>query len=342
MPVTDEDIVRDLFHRYTEHVQPPDSIAAAVTARQHRRDRHRRVVSAAAAGAALAAAAGVIAVVPGQASHLPGTARPSTGKASATGKAPAIKLTANEVALYKLSSAAASQPTGHGRYVVMMTEGQDLKDTSVIDSLTGDLWSYQKGTDGNPSGGGSVSKHYSPTAAQFAAIPTGTAALRSALIAQWNAANEAVPNSLRKFRAQHHIHPTPIPESNADRVFQQATFLLWNPLVGPDLRSALYRVLATVPGVTVNSSAHDATGRPAVEISRTDDSGLPGGRSDGSTYATYENPTTGTLLETAITYPPGSGATTPQDPQGTATTVDVTVYLSITRSGTIPSNPYGG
>ena len=40
MPITDEDIVRDLLHRYTNHVQPRDSVATAVIARQRRRDRH--------------------------------------------------------------------------------------------------------------------------------------------------------------------------------------------------------------------------------------------------------------------------------------------------------------
>ncbi len=72
--------------------------------------------------------------------------------------------------------------------------------------------------------------------------------------------------------------------------FQQASDMLWNPLVGPALRSALYKVLAGVPGVTVNTSARDSDGRSATEISRVDDSGLPGGRSDGVIYAIYENP----------------------------------------------------
>jgi hypothetical protein len=129
--------------------------------------------------------------------------------------------------------------------------------------------------------------------------------------------------------------------SNNDKVFQEATFLLWNPLVGPALRSALYRLLVTVPGVQVNSSARDANGRPAVLISRVDTSGLPGSKPDRITYATYENPATGALLETAITYPPGTGGVSPEDPKGTGTQVDKNVYLSITRTSTIPPNPYG-
>jgi hypothetical protein len=343
MPVIDEDIVRDLLHRYTDHLQPPESIATQVAARQLRLHR-RRVASLTATGAALATAAGVIAVVPGPASRAPGIARPATSTPSKTIKQPALTLTAERRKLDKLSSVAASQPPGQGRYAVMMTGGGDVKDTSVIDSRTGDMWSYQQGTDGLPSGKG-FTKNYSPTAAQLAAMPTGLVALRAALIARWDEQNKPGPNP-------NHDPASPIPFNDNDRVFQQATFLLWNPLVGPDLRSALYRVLATVPGVKVNSSARDATRRRAVEISRTDTSGLPGGRSgptayatfrsDHITYATYENPATGALLETAITYPPGSGEVTPQDPNGTSTFVDVTVYLSITWASTVPSNPYGG
>jgi hypothetical protein len=344
MPVTDEDIVRDLLHRYTDHLQPPDSIATQVAARQLRLHR-RRVASLTATGAALATAAGVIAVVPGHASRAPGIAPPATSRPIKTTKQPPLTLTAEQRKLYKLSSVAASQPPGRGRYAEMMTAGTDVKDTSVIDSLTGDMWSYQQGTDGTPSGTGPVTKHYSPTAAQFAAMPTDPTALRAALIAQWDAQNKPGPN------------PSPLPTepiafNDNDRVFQQATFLLWNPLVGPDLRSALYKVLATVPGVEVDSSARDGDGRRAVEISRTDAGGLPGKssgpnayatfRSDDITYATYEDPATGALLETAITYPPESIAT-PQDPNGSPTPyVDVTMYVSITWANTVPPNPYGG
>jgi hypothetical protein len=341
MPVTDEDTVRDLLHRYTDHLQPPDSIATQVAARQLRLHR-RRVASLTATGAALATAAGVIAAVPGHASRAPGIARPATSMPITTTKQPPLALTAEQL---KLSSVAASQPPGQGRYVEMMTEGTDVKDTSVIDSLTGDMWSYQQGTDGTPSGTGPVTKHYSPTAAQFAAMPTDPTALRAALLAQWDAQNKPGPNPS-------HLPTEPIAFNDNDRVFQQATFLLRNPLVGPDLRSALYKVLATVPGVKVDSSARDGDGRRAVEISRTDATGLPAGtsgpsayahlRSDHITYATYEDPATGALLETAITYPPESIAT-PQDPNGSpAPYVDVTMYLSITWTSAVPPNPYGG
>ena len=260
MPITDEDIVRDLLHRYTSHVQPRDSIATAVIGRQRRRDRNRRLASAVAAGAALATAAGVIAVFPGHASRapqspvnaLPATRQPVTSRPATT--QPALKLTANQRALYKLSAVAARQSAAKGRYAVMMTDGTDIKDTNIIDTLTGDLWGYQLGTNGYPSGGGSVTRHYSPTAAQFAAMPTDPTALRAALIAQWNKQSPALPDPYDGGRIK------PLPFTSDDKVFQMANDVLWNPLSGPALRSALFRVLMNVPGVKVNLSAHDANG----------------------------------------------------------------------------------
>jgi hypothetical protein len=77
-----------------------------------------------------------------------------------------------------------------------------------------------------------------------------------------------------------------------------------------------------------------------VELSRADDSGLPNRKPDGEAYATYESPVTGAVLESTVTYPPGSGIVTPQNPNGIP--VDSTVYLSVTWARTIPSDPYGG
>ena len=315
MPGADEDIIRDLLHGYTDHIHPAASIATAVAARQRRRDR-RRVMSLAAATAAAGTAAGVIAVVPGS-SRAPG------------GAAPAIRLTANQRELYHLSSAAGRQPGDktHGRYVVMTTEGDDVKDTTVIDSRTGNMWSDQQGSHGYPSGK-SFTRRYSPTAAQLAAMPTEPAALRAALISQWNSQVGPAAHPVRKRKGQPTPVPIPLTVSDNDKVFQQASNLLWYPLVSPALRAALYKVLAAVPGVTVNQAARDSLGKPAVEISRTDSSGLPRGKSDGITYATYESPKTGDVLESTVTYPPGSDVVTPQDPHGTGTITLTTIYLS--------------
>jgi len=87
MPATDEDIIRDLLHRYTDQVRPAASIAAGVAARQRHRER-RRLVSLAAAGTALGVAAGVIAVVPG---HSPAPRRTAAaGSASRRAAGPAV------------------------------------------------------------------------------------------------------------------------------------------------------------------------------------------------------------------------------------------------------------
>jgi hypothetical protein len=336
MPAVDEDIVRDLLHRCTDHVHPPESVASEVAARQRRRDR-RRAVSLAATGAAIGTAAGVIAFVPGRTSPAP------HGHGAPGGGQPTARLTADQRVLYRLSSEAAGQPPGDGRYAVMSTEGSDVKDTSVINSRTGNMWSYQQGSDGNPSGKG-YTAGYSPTSAQFAAMPTSLAALRAALIAQWEQQAKPAPDPVTS-RAAHAApvaSPLPLTVSADDMVFQEASDMLWNPLVGPALRAALYKVLAAVPGVKVTSPARDGIGRPAVELSRTDNSGLPGGKSDGITYATYENPGTGAVLESAVTYPPGSGIVTPQDPDGNGTVVDTTVYLSVTWASAVPADPYGG
>ena len=117
---------------------------------------------------------------------LPGHLSPAPGGPGATGASrTVIRLTADQRVLYHLGSVAAGQPQGQGRYAVMSTEGINLKVTSVIDSRTGNMWSYQAGTAGNPSGKG-FTPRYSPTSAEFAAMPTGLAALRAALIAQWD------------------------------------------------------------------------------------------------------------------------------------------------------------
>ena len=324
MPATDEDIIRDLMHRYTDDVYPSASIATGVAARQRQRDRRRRAASLAVTGAALGTAAGVIVIAPGQAAHRGHAAQP------------AIKLTAQERVLYRLSSAAARQPEGQGRYVVLSEKEDGNLDTSVIDSMTGDMWSYQKGSGGAPSGAAPVARHWSPTAAQFAAMPTSQAALRAMLIAQYDQQWRQAMKAVSVLRARHmpkDMRPT---GSADDKVFEQATTMLWNPLVPPTLRSALFRVLAATPGVTVNASARDTVGRPAAEISRTDSI-------TKIIYAAFENPATGGVLELTQTDPANSGTGPANNPAGAnAAFVGYDLVLSVTRASTIPPDPYGG
>jgi hypothetical protein len=314
MPGIDEDIMRELMHRCTDDLHASPHVAAAIVRRQrHRRLRHR-ALGVAVAGAAAGTAFAVVA-------SAPGTARPgaNTGPATATGPT-AIRLTAAQTALYKLSSAAAAAARPGGRYVILAEKQDNYERTSVLDSLTGDVWTYQHGA-GVPSEL-PIARHDSPTAAQFAAMPTDTATLRALLIKQgkeqqaqaiaWQ--NKEIAKSRKKAIIGRQPQLT-----DDDWAFDQATTLLWNPLVGPQLRAALYKVLADTPGVRVDNHARDALGRAAVEISRT-------ATSTGIQDQTFENPKTGAVLETAFVYQDGTTGTD--------------LYQPVTSSNHVPPNPY--
>jgi hypothetical protein len=320
MPATDEDILRDLMQRCTDGVHPPASITTRVVTRQRRRQRRGRALSIAATGAALGTAAGVVAIAPGQAPHV------TRGTQSGVFSQPAVKLTAAQRVLYRLSSVAAGEQEGQGRYVVLSEKQDNYLKTSVIDGVTGDLWTYQKGA-GVPEQP-PVDRHGSPTQAEFAAMPTDPAALRAVLISQFDAQQKQAEAAMAALGRKPHMSASPAPESGDDKVFGQATGMLWNPLVGPALRSALFRVLATTPGVKVDSQARDNLGRPAVEISRFDSVSK-------TTYATFEDPTTTVVLEQTYTNPPNTG-------DGPSGFVGTDLYLSTARASTIPPNPYGG
>jgi hypothetical protein len=338
MPLMDEDILRDLMHHYTAGVYPDASVAAAVAARQRRREIRRRAGSAVAAGAALSVAAGVIAFVPGHAGEPAGGAGPAGAKPGGT----AITLTASQRVLYQLSAAAARQQAAQGRYVTLYEKEDGNLDVNVIDTQTGDDYGYQKGFNGAPSGVGKVDKHYSPTAAEFAAMPLDAAALRDLLIARYKAQEAAMKAQQAAFHAkiatlvppakkrpaisparyQPAVKPKLPPPNDNDMVFSQAMSLLWNPATPPALRAALFKVLAGMPAVQVDSSAHDMQGRPAVKLSWTD--------SDGLKYTVYEDPANGTVLEQTYDWPQAD----PSDPVG------YDLMQRVTWTNTIPPDPY--
>jgi hypothetical protein len=108
---------------------------------------------AAATTAALGTAAGVVTLVPRQAPHSP----------PAQGPRPAITLTAAQRTLYRLSSFAAAAPQGRGRYVVMREMQDSYKRTSVIDSLTGDTWTYPHEAGGGAGACGRIQRPGRPT-----------------------------------------------------------------------------------------------------------------------------------------------------------------------------------
>ena len=109
-------------------------------------------------------------------------------------------------------------------------------------------------------------------------------------------------------------------------VYEQATYTLWSPLLSPALRAALYKVLAATPGVVVKTGVKDSLGRPADEISRYN--------SFAHEYTeVFDNPATGATLETADV--------TPANPRLHITaSYGSDLYQSITRTNTIPPNPY--
>ena len=322
MPSTDEDVLRAVMRRCTEDVHAPASIAAQVVSHQRRRARRGRILTLTATTAALAAAAGVVALVPRQAAQTPGGHQTR----------PAIALTAAQRTLYRLSSVAANSPAGQGRYVVMREVQDNYKRTSVIDSVTGDVWTYQQGA-GVPAEL-PVARHDSPTQAQLAAMPTGPAALRALLISQYdeqqNQADAAMAAQLKQkdkiLRRDHRPAVTPLKLTANDKVFEQASLLLWNPLVSPALRSAVFKVLAATPGVQVNSHARDSLGRGAVEISWFD-------RVTSVTLATFEDPATTRMLEQTDT-------STPAAVNGHTSSTGRDLYLSVTRARAVPPNPY--
>jgi hypothetical protein len=100
-------------------------------------------------------------------------------------------------------------------------------------------------------------------------------------------------------------------------VFEEATNWLWNPLLSPALRSAMYKVLAATPGVTVKTGTTDQAGRPAIEISGYD--------SFAGVEDTFESPSTGAVLE-----------------QYFGSLVGPAVYATVTGYATPPANPYSG
>jgi hypothetical protein len=337
MPI-DEDILHDLMHRATEDLHASPAVAAAIAGDRRRRHMRTRALGVTVTGVAAATAIGVAAVTVG-------TGKPTTPTAQKGGATkPTIILTASERVLHRLSVTAAagkSASSGQGRYVVMPEiefPGPD-KRTTIIDSKTGDLWSFQLGK-GIPSTFPEF-KHGSTTAAQFAAYPTSLSGLRSLLIKQSNQEQAAAwrvqvhaakikdPKNWRQVLQE--IKKDQPQETTNDLVFSQAAYLLWNPLVTPSLRSALFKLLAATPGVVVNSHARDEIGRAAVEISRFDPQA-------NYTNAVFESPDASRVLETADMSPaakpahglPGEKASTVSD-----------VYLTIHSTNKLPTkDPY--
>jgi hypothetical protein len=327
MPVIDEEVLRELMHRSTGDLHAPPGVAAGIVTRHRRHRRRVQALGIAATGVAAATALGLAAS---------GAARPAVQRAGGSAHLPVIRLTAAQQELYKLSKAAGAAPAAAGRYAVVTLTEDGVKTTRVIDSVTGDTWIYQL-VGGKPKTWPEFTAG-SATQAQTDALPTDPTALRAALLVQSKqdqaTAIKAAIAGLKvrepkesAQQLQKQAASQVQPGTADDQVFEEATDALWNPLLSPAQRAAIYKVLAATPGVLVNSGAHDSTGRPAIEISRTTSNGF-------DIPETFQNPGTGGVLETAFSYPAHAGQVKTQDGSD--------VYLSVTRTDSPPTtNPYG-
>jgi hypothetical protein len=357
MPDLDEYTIRQLMFRSTDDLFASPSAAAAAIKRQRRRQLRTRALGAAGTAAVAGLAAGVLASGSGPAATggAPGTAR-DQHLATGETKRPAtpIHLTAAQQVLMSLSSAAAKTPRPAGRYAVLKeittsTGGGSSETgpkTSVIDTVTGGGVTYQdisvSGISGpTPPGVLNAPAGTSPTVAQLDALPTDPSALRATLLSQaeqqQRQEEQTELQNLKKDHIRFKAVPEPASGQTADAtVFDAAANLLWEPDLSPQLRSALYQVLAGTPGVVVRTGVKDSSGRPATEISRfapevwTSASGKTSIRyASGQTVETFENPATGTTLESAWVG---------RNPAG----LDEDLYQSITYTNTIPPDPYAG
>jgi hypothetical protein len=328
LPAIDEDIVRDLMHRATSDLHASPSVGTGIVA-----DRRRRTARARALGVTITGLAAVTAVGVAVATADTGA---GTAPRHVAGAGTTITLTAAQKTLLHLSLTAATTAGPAGRYAVMAELQNQDKRTTIIDSVTGTAWTFQAGvgpTEFPPA------KHASPTSAELAAYPSNLTALRAVLIKQGIAQQRVgiqamlaqakkYPKRYREIRQSLRLQPKETPD---DWAFAQAAYLLWNPLVGPSLRSGLFKLLASTPGVVVNAHATDTQGRAAVEISRYN-------QADNYTDAVYESPDGSRVLETASIHPatPAAGGL----PAEAAYTLYDT-YLSITWTNTPPTtDPY--
>lgn len=278
-----EELLRSLFETATRDLRAPKARlrpGPAVVPLPGRlppapRSRPRRLLVVGAA--AVAGAAAAVVVMLGFGLGAPSGDHPG-GVATAGPASPAVAPTGSAV-LYRLASTVRALPTPTGRYAVQIERQSEgpvsyLKAT-VIDSRTGDTWTYQQG--GGVPAVLPMAPGFSPTEAQLqASDPVDPARLRLALIAQASTTNS---------------HPV-APQSPNDLAVTRAVHTLWNPLVQPALRASLVAVIASSPGVTTNPHATDSDGRKSIEVSY-DDTGL------GVRLSIYLDPSTGAVLESS-------------------------------------------
>lgn len=325
----DDDVMSQLMIQSTADLFAGPAATAQAVRRQRQRRTRTRVLGVTGIAAAAGLAVGTL-VIP-------------SGAASSARTTHIAQLTAAQQTLYGLSAAAAGFDRPAGRYAVMTEKSIDIANgsgdddevgpkTDVIDTLTGGGVTYQdikvRGDNGDPQPPAvlQAANGTSPTTRQLDAMPTSPAKLRAFLLAQAKQQlTQAYAWEAQQAKKAGKKIATPLPTGSTptdnDLVFEQAAGLLWEPNLSPALRAALYKVLADTPGVQVKTGARDSSGRPAVEISRTDQVAK-------AKVETFENPKTGATLESAWIEPSGE--------------LLEDLYLSISYTNHIPANPYQG
>ncbi len=293
MPDIEEDVMRELLVRSTADLFASPAAAAQALRRQRQHRLRTRVLGVTGIAAAAGITIGTFVTVPGSGGQ------PTTGNSAA-------RLTAAQKTLYGLSAAAAAARQTPGAYVILRERVTDSKPgkgtetgptTNVINTDSGSVISEQNvtitGSTSDPwePGAADAPPGDLPTLKQLDATPTSPAPLRAYYLVQGKqllAQARYVAQQLEKSTGKKVTVPT---LTDNDLVFDQAANALWDPRLSPALRAAVYKVLASTPGVTVKTGVTDSAGRPAVEISRVS--------SPGEDVQTFENPRTGATLESA-------------------------------------------
>jgi hypothetical protein len=313
--------------------------ARASGARRKRTSRFAPSRLALSATATVGVAAVAVAVV--VATGLGGaSAGAGVGPVSSGGTAPAVA-SAKTLAVYKLASASAAAPVLTGRYFILNEKDDETgqtgssQRTSVIDAQTGASVTYQQAAAGSDIPGTlTEGSDATSTEAWYQALPTDPTALRAKLLSiseqQQQQADQTMAQQAKEALAKNpglagklgsRLTPKQPQISDDVQVYQEANLLLWSPLVQPELRAALYRVIANTSGYSINSNATDPSGRPAVAMTNTSTvDGTP------ETDVIYEDPSTGAVLAQVWTI--GSETLT-------------SVYQPVTTSNAVPSDPYG-
>ncbi|MCO5971995.1 CU044_5270 family protein [Actinoallomurus soli] len=242
------EIVKQMF----AEPRPEPSVIAAGRERVARgtRRRTRRAAPFWAAGVALGAAAATVAVV-----------TVGSGGSGDPAARPSIRLSAAQEVLSQAARSAEREPAltpRPGQWVYYRFAGYDPKRKDPV--YRGEGWQRLDGRQDASRIGGRI----------VVSGPTTSEPPLSTPLGAWRRL-AGLPTEPRKMLAALRDQPDLAPDGAAsadERAFAGAAELLWDSPLGapPKVQSALYRALATLPGVRVDR-APDAVGEPAVGLS---------------------------------------------------------------------------